>query len=634
MKQAISTAFIICIGLPAWCQLIVVPVERELYYKTSVTARTKDVVPLTLPFWDDFSRSRDGYADPLLWQYGNSVWVNDGMGINAPSLNVATFDGLDSLGKPYNVNDILAKGYADKLISSPIQLNLVDASERAGVAITFFYQFKGNGEAPDPGDIFSLAFKNDQGIWDPIWSIENSGSLLTDKFIIVTIPITDAKYFHESFQFRFQNFARLSGPYDTWNLDYIYISNGKTQSTPVFPLFPDRTIAKPLTSLFKDYRAMPIEHFFYNTTTNLIAPTILITNLRQDQVSGNGQPVSFSTKAVITQMKEGSPDTVLEPVLDVNVNIGSELTFAEHKVVTLQTLPDPSTLDDASDSIKIKMQIQFDTGDDKVKTPTEGDYDFNVFNPITFKSNDSISATFTLANYYAYDDGTAEYGAGLNQAGAELAYQFNLATDEPDTLVAVDIYFPRFGDESNQIILFKIFRQLSGNAFDVLYQGNIPIQRSTQNRFWRIPLPEPVGVNGTFYVGWKQQSAAIIAVGLDKNTNSGNRIYANINAAWEQNTTLTGSLMIRPVFGPGKGVISSVESDPGHDIYPNPSQGEFYITGNPSRIELLDVTGKIIPTEVERETNQIRVAVPNAKPGMYILRTYQSKWASQKLILR
>lgn len=632
--KAICTTLLICISLPAWCQFVVVPVEREFDSKAATTSRTKDVVPISLPFWDDFSRSRNGYVDPLLWEFGNSVWVNDGMGINAPSLNVATFDGLDSLGKPYNVNDILAKGFADKLVSAPIQLDLVSTSERAGVAITFFYQFKGNGEAPDPGDILSLAFKNDLGGWDPIWSIENTGSLITDKFILVTIPITDPKYFHEAFQFRFQNFARLSGPYDTWNLDYIYISNGKTQTAPVFPLFPDRTIAKPLTSLFKDYRAMPIEHFFYDPATNLIAPTILITNLRQDQVAGNGQPVSYSTEAVITQMKDGSPDVVLEPVLDVNVNIGSELTFAEHKVVTLQTLPDPSTLDNTSDSIRIKLKIQFDTGDDKVKTATEGDYDFNVFNPITFQSNDSISATYMLSNYYGYDDGTAEYGAGLNQAGAELAYQFNLATDEPDTLVAVDIYFPRFGDESNQIILFKIFRQLSNNISDVLYQGSIPIQRGTQNRFWRIPLPEPVGVNGTFYVGWKQQSAAIIAVGLDKNTDSGSRIYSNINAAWEQNTTLKGSLMIRPVFGPGKGVISSVESQPIYNVYPNPSPGEFYLTGNPTRIELVDITGKSIPTELERETTRVRITIPNVKPGMYILRTFQSHWATQKIIVR
>src|SRR5258708_32079030 len=61
--------------------------------------------PLNLPFWDDFS-----YADTLqenLWQFGKSVLVNNGVGIRPPSKNVVTFDGADSLGKPYNVNNAL-----------------------------------------------------------------------------------------------------------------------------------------------------------------------------------------------------------------------------------------------------------------------------------------------------------------------------------------------------------------------------------------------------------------------------------------------------------------------------------------------------------------------------------------------
>lgn len=616
-----------------YSQLVLVPVERTHTQKKRPTARTQDTA-LTLPFWDDFSSTRNGYPDSNRWQNSQSVWVNDGMGINAPSLYVATFDGLDSLGKPYNINDVLAKGFADKLVSLPIQLDQVPSADRAGVALSFFYQFRGNGEAPDPGDLLNLAFKNVNGQWDPIWSIENTGTLLSDKFIRVIIPITGDQYFHDSFQFRFQNFARLSGPYDTWHVDYVYISNGKTQSSPVFPLFPDRTIALPFTSLFKDYRAMPIEHFFTNPTQHLIPPSIIITNLRQDQVAGNGQPVSYSTQAVITQNKEGSPETVLTPTLDVNVNIGSELTFSEQKQVTLLTLPDPTTFDSTSDSIHIKLSIQFDTGDDKIKTPTEGDYDFDVFNPIPFKTNDSVSAHFTLADYYAYDDGTAEYGAGLNQPGAELAYEFNLSTSEPDTLVAIEMYFPRFGDESNQIIQLKIYRELTGSPFDVIYQGSIPIQRNSQNKFWRIPLPEPVGVRNKFYVGWKQQSSAVIAVGLDKNTDSGSRIFSNINAAWVQNTTLKGSLMIRPVFGPGKQVITTVNEKSAIRMYPNPNSGIFYLTSPVDLIQVVDLSGREIPIEAERNQDQIRITVTHATRGIYILRTFQSgKWTASKLLI-
>ncbi len=634
MKQGVLLLLFLLATLPGFGQWVLVPIEKDPSIKSDRAARTQDGPPLTLPFWDDFSSIRSGYVNPLLWQFGTSVWVNDGMGINAPSMNVATFDGLDSLGKPYNVNDVLAKGFADKLVSQPIQLDLVSASERLGVALTFFYQFRGNGEAPDPGDLLSLAFKNDQGGWDPIWSIENTGTLVPDKFIRVTIPITDEKYFHADFQFRFQNFARLSGPYDTWHLDYIYISNGKSQSTPVFPLFPDRAIAIPFTSIFPEYRAMPIGHFFDDPAGNLINPSITITNLRQDQVAGNGQPVSYSTSARIAMNKEGEPEVVLNSVLDVNVNIGSELTFAEQKEVILQTLPDVTAWDDEADSINIKLNILFDTGDDKIKTPTEGDYDFDVFNPITFKDNDSVSATYVLHNYYAYDDGSAEYGAGLNQPGAELAYRFDLATLDSDTIVAVDMYFPRFGDESNQIIQLKIFRELSTNAFDVLYQGNIPIQRGTNNTFWRVPLPEAVVVREKFYIGWKQLSSAVIAVGLDKNTDSGDQIYSNINAAWVQNTTLKGSLMIRPIFGSGQVIINQAESKTPASIYPNPTTSSFYITGRPQHISLMDLSGREMAIRKEYEADRVRVTVSQPASGLYILRTFEnSQWYSHKLVV-
>jgi hypothetical protein len=619
------------------CQLIVVPIPKEQIEKKSSSARTQDITPITLPFWDDFSSTQTGYVDPTRWEFGTSVWINDGLAINPPSLNVATFDGLDSLGRPYSVNDVLAKGFADRLVSAPIRMDLPTASERLGISLTFFYQFQGNGEAPDAGDILSLAFKNDQGLWEVVWSKENDGTLVKENFVPVTIPITAARFFHENFQFRFRNFARLSGPYDTWNIDYIYIGNGKAQTSPVFPLFPDRTITQPLTSIFPAYRAMPIKHFFSNTLENLIQPSVTINNLRQDQVAGNGQPVSFSSAAKIDMIKEEQAPIVLNPILDVNLNIGNELVFNQQRVVTLQTLPDPTTFDSTADSIHIKLKVAFDTGDDKIKTPTEGDYDFNVFNPIAFKTNDSISASYILSDFYAYDDGKAEYGAGLNQPGAQLAYRFDMKTDEPDTIVAVDMYFPRFGDDSNQIIQFQILKDITNNVFDILYQGNFPIQRNTQNRFWRIPIADlPPGVKGKFYIGWKQTSSAVIAVGLDKNTDSGNKIYTNINGAWEQNTTVKGSLMIRPVFGKGKGgVISGVEETSLLSVYPVPNQGTFYITGNFEELLLVDLAGRKVAIEREKENEQTKITIINPNAGLYILRAFQnSRWLSTKIVVQ
>jgi hypothetical protein len=634
VRVVFAILFLVC-TVSGYSQVVLVPIQKEINQKKISSARTKDVTPVELPFWDDFSAERDGYVNPALWEYGQSVWVNSGMGINAPSLNVVTLDGLDSLGKPYNVNDVLAKGYADKLISAPIRMDLPTATERLAIALTFFYEFQGNGEPPDAGDILTLAFKNDLNQWEVVWSIENTGTLLKDKFIPVTIPITNSKFFHDKFQFRFQNFARLSGPYDTWHVDYIYISNGKSQTNPVFPLFPDRTISTPITSLFPNYTAMPIKHYFTNTTTNTIRPTIAITNLRQDQVAGNGQPVSYFSRAKITMYKNGAP-VELDPILDNNVNIGSELFFTEQEVVTLQTIPDPGTFDPASDSLHIKLTVGFDTGDDKIKTPTEGDYDFNVFNPIVFKTNDSLSARSVLSNYYAYDDGEAEYGAGLNQPGAQLAYEFTMQTNQSDTLVAVDMYFPRFGDESNQIIKFQVLNDLTNSASSILYIGNIPIQRNTLNKFWRVPLIEPALVKGKFYVGWQQTSSAVIAVGLDKNTDSGNKIFSNINGSWQQNISLKGSLMIRPVFGKGKGgPITEINRLATFSVYPNPNPGTFYISAIPEDVVMYDLSGRKVAITVEKETETTKITMTHPTTGLYLLRVYSnSQWTSTKVIVR
>jgi len=635
-----ATILLLTITHSGFCQFIIVPIEKEAASKKTISYRTQSSDPVMLPFWDDFSSERDGKPTSTLWEFSESVWVNEGMGINPPSLNVATFDGLDSLGKPYNVNDILAKGFADKLVSAPIRMDLVSLAERSRIFISFFYEFHGNGEPPDVGDILTLAFKNSSGGWEVVWTKENDGTLAKDKFEQLIIPITSERFFHNAFQFRIQNFARLSGPYDTWHVDYIYLNNGKLQIDPVRPLFPDRAITSKLKAPFASYWSMPIKHFFSNTATNFTKPSLTITNLRQDQVQGNGQPVSYSSSARVSINKKDQTPVITDVPLDVNFDVGSELVFKQQRVVTLNTMPDPASFDQSADSINLKLSILFDTGDNKTKTPTEGDYDFNVFNPIEFRTNDSISGSYVLSNYYAYDDGTAEYGAGLNQPGAQLAYQFDMQTDQLDTIVAVDIYFPRFGDDSNQVIQFQILRSLTNSPSDIIYQQSFPIQRNSQNKFWRIALvDQPAPVLGKFFIGWKQNSSALIAVGLDKNTESGNKIFSNINGTFEANTTLKGSLMIRPVFGKGNGAGDEVTRVNGEvmtgSIYPNPSQGIFYISSFVDQVEVVDLTGRKMVIESELVNEQTQITLSDPTPGIYLLKTYQHhRWVARKIIIK
>src|SRR5687768_14486786 len=77
----------------AWCQLRVMPLKHDhtKSKKTFSQGRTKEVVPLTLPFFDDFSQpsiskvSALTYPNSKLWDDGNDVSVNNGLGINPPT---------------------------------------------------------------------------------------------------------------------------------------------------------------------------------------------------------------------------------------------------------------------------------------------------------------------------------------------------------------------------------------------------------------------------------------------------------------------------------------------------------------------------------------------------------------------
>ena len=136
VKIFVGTLSALLLAFTATAQLVEFPItsQASASSKQSRTART-NTTPLNLPFWDDFSLADSVKAD--LWQYGRSVFLNNGLGINPPSRNVVTFDGVDSLGKPYNVNDVLAKGLADKLVSQPIRMDLVDP----GLYNTVFFSF-------------------------------------------------------------------------------------------------------------------------------------------------------------------------------------------------------------------------------------------------------------------------------------------------------------------------------------------------------------------------------------------------------------------------------------------------------------------------------------------------------------
>jgi hypothetical protein len=649
------------VGQTTFAQIELAPIWRTPPPNTSFkkeipNARTNAALtPMLLPFWDDFSLNKfDGqrntaYPNDTLWEYSQRVWVNDHMGINPPSIYVATFDGYDSLGKPYAKNDILAKGFADRLTSRPLRTDLVAQANRNNVFINFFYQIQGNGEVPDVGDVLYLYFKDKDGIWNEVWRIENDGKLDKTKFVEVKIPITDPKYFHNKFQFRFQSFGRISGPYDTWNVDYVYVSNGIDLYVPpftppaspkVFKDFPDRTIVSGLTPLFNEYQSIPVKHFRLDPAPLVQRPSVQLTNLRKDQtLSFGGQNFLENSSARITTKVFSKTDTtvnVTNVVLATNDSTGTLLSYGLYTNYRMKSVPSQLlAIDPTVNTFILDFTFNANSRDNLPKTSNSGDFDSIAYKRIDFRRNDTTRATYILDDYYAYDDGTAEYGARINGIGTQFAYEFNLKTNAADTIIAIDYYFPPFGDESTQSVQFHVLGALTGQETDYLYRRNTQIKRSTNNVFVRETLASPITVQGKFYIGWRLLSNALILVGLDRSFDSGSKLFYNVSGDWEQNKEVKGSLMIRPVFirkgQPPPPVAVADETIV--SLYPNPNNGVFYLPLGAEQISVVDITGRLISITTEDEADRKKISI-EAPFGIYLVRYSDGQWHSAKMLVK
>ncbi|HCR55260.1 MAG TPA: hypothetical protein DIW27_12640, partial [Cytophagales bacterium] len=480
-----------------YAQFTLVPLPRENNTKKNrSSARTQELTPMPLPFWDDFSFSNSlDVPHDTLWESGSTVTLNFGMGINPPSLGVITFDGLDASGNPYVTNDPLAKGVADQLTSRQLALDLITPAQRTGVFLSFYYQYKGNGEAPDPGDQLQVLFKNSTGAWITVRTIENNGSLDPTVFTQTLIPISGDQYYHNQFQFKIQSFGRLSGPYDTWNVDYVYVNKGRNSSDTSYP---DRTISIPMASMLNGYYAMPFDHFMEDPAAHLTSPILTLHNL--EFIPGNTnqsdvQPINYDSEDSVFVYRNGT-ETIYTHQLDLATSIGNPLQPLEFRKTSIQTPPDISDLVMIDSAARIKLKLWINSGDNiepSIATPL-GDYNSIKYAPIDFRHNDTTQVEYILDNYYAYDDGTAEYGAALNQPGALLAYYFDMKTSNPDTLVALDLYFPKFDTDETNTIEIQILKNLTGDPGASLHREIVSVQQNSKNNFWRLPLSRLVGV--------------------------------------------------------------------------------------------------------------------------------------------
>lgn len=648
-------ALLLTIWLPvtAFAQLERHAPGRQAPAKTSVNQNARqhaiDTVIRFLPFWDDFSFA-NGHPTDSLWILNNTVFVNDGQAINPPSLNVATFDGYNENGLPYStVPD--ETGYGDTLASQPIDLDAVPDMYQNSIYLSFFYQPGGNSEMPDPDDFLKLEFKSDEG-WKEIHKFRvksnSDPTIFYDTAIQIPLPIPDSipNYFHKKFQFRFMSFGNISGPYDGWHLDYVYLNrrvNDNEETLNDYDInefdkntnISDRAISTPFTTILRnEYYAMPYSHFLIDPASNL-----------QDNLSLQlfslidadfPQSSNYFSYATITNYSSGVPTTIFDEYIESDKSIGDPLPSREYSIRQINVLPDASTFVSA-DSSKVFVKIIVNSGDmnDTI------DY-FNRYIPINFRLNDSLSRTFTLSNYYAYDDGVAEYAMSLAAQGNQFAYRFVMDNDvDEDVLNGAYIYFPFAGGTVPETMQIFIFPDKAGKPDSAsIYRQTIAVSRTANSLFTEIDFTHGVLVSDTFYIGYTETETGKpdrIRIGLDASHDTGDQMYTRntVYHQWLLNDQLTGSAMIRPRFGTAP-LISGVEDRPNPvSIYPNPNKGEFYMKGPLDNLQIITLTGQSVSFQVEHLQDTKKITLQGAAPGLYIVRYRSgSKVYTNKILVK
>ncbi len=573
-----------------------VSAERE---NAGRAARTGATV-LRLPFFDDFSTAVR-VPDDSLW-INAGVRVNNQFAINAPSKGVATFDGLRTNGRPWNFDPVLEQQAVDTLTSQPIDLSgLTPASN---VVLSFFWQAGGLGEAPDPTDSLMVQVKTAGKEWRTLRTLTDNTPVI-EEFQYVSLPINTADLLHAAFQFRFRAYGRAAGMYDIWNIDYVYLGQGRTLDNPSVR---DLAVSGPLKSVLRRYTAMPWEQFNVNPQAETAAAdSTVLSNLETTLGSFNLAKFTYN----ITDAATGSPLYNL-PERAVELGAGQKRPVGV-PLGSIAPVAGPRVL-----------RSTF-----RISDNTTG----NVGIPgVNLRRNDTVSNVTALTDYFAYDDGTAEYGMGVRQKQGRVAVRYVL--NKPAQLTAVRLYITQLERSLvGQTMVLSVWKKLDNARESVLYQKSVPVTYTdTLDEFANYPLldegnnPTSISVSDTFYVGWQQTTADILTVGLDANNDGKQAWYYNVNGVdWVANVQVPGSVMIRPVFGPLTTAIDDPVAEtplPGSTlrVYPNPTTGRFtWSIPGVTSVQVVNLVGKTVRTARYRSSDEPALDLAGLPDGMYVL---------------
>ncbi len=570
---------------------------------------------LDLPFFDNFT-AENGYPSYNRWT-DNQVWINNSFPVNQPDYNVATFDHLNAAGKPWK--GLLNKSvfvYADSLTSQPINLQFYKTgpittknyTPSDSVYLSFFYQTAGLGDIPEAEDSLILFFKTKTGTWKRVWSQTGKNS---SAFKQVMVPAFQTEFLHGAFQFRWVNYTKATGNLNHWHIDYVRLDRSRSSKDTGIR---DVAIQFASPSLLKDYFSMPYRHFMDNfTDQTLPGHSITVRNLNS--------AVTVQTRFQLEIRNRYDSLVLFRPFSLSSKNVAPGVDGENFGQVKMDTLSGENPF------LKLTYKI----------APQSDDITPDNYNAAG--NNNVFQSRQTFTPWYAWDDGTAEGGFGLNyeflpDIKGQFAMKFDLL--KKDTFRGLAVMFNQsVEDVSNRKFRFRVWRKLSpigatDNQDELIYETpfELPAYKDTQNGFHYFYLDTNLLLDkGSYYIGWIQFQKFVLNVGYDNNyryrgQNVKNpNLFYNLLGQWDPvDASVKGVPMLRPLMGSAKehrmGLKTAVKS--AIRIVPNPSSRSIRIEGikGIKHFAVFSLTGKKVLESIY-PTNEI--LIETLTPGMYIV---------------
>lgn len=575
-------------------------IEQPSFPKKEIKSHTRST-PNTLsfsstePFFDDFTKGgqlidttkwflNDTFLHPVQYRHG---------AINNPTAGVVTFDGLDTKGEAYS--STLGSGHADLLESHYIDLSNYQVADN--VILSFYLQAKGVGEAPEANDTFFVYFHKNDGTWQEVFAQNGGGSTNMKAYYL---PLDQFEYFHSEFQVRFRNRGSLNSHIDLWHLDYVFMGLNRVLNDSAYNDVAIVGIEKPLIS---PYTAIPYQHF---VGKNLVKPFIVQTHNMKNIPSAPSVDSKMTDPVGGNIFTTGATESKFPLIMAHEVHTDTFTTFTD------QTL-NPYT---ASYLLRVSLPPDVDG----------------------FTGNNRFYESYRIDSIMAYDDGEAEGSYGIESGPKGFGQKFSI--NKADSVTAVWISFaPRvyYNPISQQNIYMKdypfrlkIWNFPHPDSFVLDMTGVKVVYEDSVNSFHRYVLPEPVKVNGDFWVGIEQVDYRPIGVGLDMNYDNKQWINWDSAGVWVS-SQIAGTLMIRPELPYIKyevttGISANINAEKQAYIFPNPSDNQYIMVYFSQYIEnynlhICDAQGKEVALFSAQNTSENQVFdIGNLPAGVYFVK--------------